>query len=128
MRAVFDAAARRDAASVLALYDPEVEWDASQDPIAALTESGVYSGHDGLPRFFRERREVCEKIEDDCGELIDAGEHIMSCGTATRRGRASGVEVKGEMYSVWTIRPGKIVRVVWIETREEALEAAGLQE
>jgi ketosteroid isomerase-like protein len=27
VRALFDAAARRDSATVLALYDPEVEWD-----------------------------------------------------------------------------------------------------
>jgi hypothetical protein len=27
---------------------------------------------------------------------------------------------------VWTLRDGKITRVVWFATREEALEAAGL--
>ena len=31
-------------------------------------------------------------------------------------------------YAVWTIRNGKVVRVVWFPTREEALEAAGLSE
>jgi hypothetical protein len=27
---------------------------------------------------------------------------------------------------VWTLRGGKVVRVVWFDTREEAVEAAGL--
>jgi hypothetical protein len=29
---------------------------------------------------------------------------------------------------IWTIRDGKIVRVAWVEKRDEALEAAGLSE
>ena len=29
---------------------------------------------------------------------------------------------------VWTLREGKVARVVWLPTREEALEAAGLRE
>lgn len=29
---------------------------------------------------------------------------------------------------LWTIRDGKVVRVVWYPTRAQALEAAGLRE
>jgi hypothetical protein len=29
---------------------------------------------------------------------------------------------------VWTIRKGKVIRVVWFPTRADALEAAGLSE
>jgi hypothetical protein len=30
--------------------------------------------------------------------------------------------------AVWTLRDGKIARVVWLRTRDEAIEAAGLRE
>jgi hypothetical protein len=29
---------------------------------------------------------------------------------------------------VWTIRKGKVIRVVWFLTREDAVEAAGVQD
>jgi ketosteroid isomerase-like protein len=49
--------------------------------------------------------------------------------TVRGRGRASGIEVEARSgAAVWTMREGKIVRVVWFPTRAEALEAAGLSE
>jgi hypothetical protein len=44
------------------------------------------------------------------------------------RGRASEVETSTRRGGIWRIREGKIVRVVWFPSAEEALEAAGLRE
>ncbi len=63
----------------------------------AVGVSGIYRGHDGLRRFFRPWHEAWRGIEYDFDELIDA------------------------------IRAGKVVRVVWFRSRDEALEAVGLQ-
>jgi hypothetical protein len=52
----------------------------------------------------------------------------VSVVTRQARGRGSGAEVKWSGALVWTIREGKVVRVVWFRTRAEALEAAGLSE
>jgi ketosteroid isomerase-like protein len=128
VRRVYDAAARRDAAAVLAAYDPEVVWDVSRSPIARLVGEGVYRGHKGLRRFFDAYHEAWENIDYRCEELIDAGEHVFSVDFEPARGRASGVQVELTQYAVWTIREAKIVRVVWFSTRAEALEAAGLSE
>jgi ketosteroid isomerase-like protein len=68
-----------------------------------------------------------EDIEDTCEELIDAGESVVSVVTTRGRGRASGAEVTGPSYAaVWTIREGRILRVVWLSSRAEALELVGL--
>ncbi len=69
-----------------------------------------------------------EEIEDDCEELIDAGDQVISVTTTRGRGRRSGIEIEGTNASIWTIRDGKIVRVAWFGRRDEALEAAGLSE
>ncbi|TMK41167.1 MAG: hypothetical protein E6G56_04680 [Actinobacteria bacterium] len=50
VRQVFEAAARRDADAVLALYDPEVEWDATQTP-GGLGGDEVYRGMMGWVVF-----------------------------------------------------------------------------
>jgi uncharacterized protein len=125
IRRVYDAAAQRDAETVLALYDPEVELDVSR---LGLADLNVYHGHDGLRSLFREWNEIWGKIEYDYEELIDAGEHVVSVVTRHARGRASGAGVERPFALVWTLREAKVVRVVWFLTREEALETAELRE
>jgi ketosteroid isomerase-like protein len=131
VRRLFDAVACRDTESVLALYDPDVEWVGSRHrwtEVLGSTQAN-WRGHEGLRRWSREYYEIWEYLEDEIEELIDAGEHVVSVVTTRARGRGSGVEVEWKRNAgVWTIREGKIVRVVWFPTREEALEAAGLRE
>ena len=70
VRRVYEAAARRDSASVFALYDPGVELDATRMGVGDL---GVYHGHEGLRGLFGEFHEVWGEIEFDYEELIDSG-------------------------------------------------------
>jgi ketosteroid isomerase-like protein len=126
VRRVFEANARGDAVGVLALYDPAVEWDISRAPARdVLGEPHVFHGHNGLREFFRAWYEAWGHIEPDLEDLIDAGEHVVSVETTRGRGRASGAEVELPHAAIWTVRNGRIIRVVWFGTRAEALEAAG---
>jgi ketosteroid isomerase-like protein len=110
VRRLLDAVARRDAATVLALYDEDVEWDASQAPFARVSGVSVFRGHDGLRAAFREWYEAWDTVEDQVNELLDAGEHVVLVATVRGRGAASGAEVEWSSYaSVWTIRDGKFV-------------------
>jgi hypothetical protein len=130
VRRVYDAAARRDTATVLALYDPEIEWDFLTGPGEGLFgQGGFYRGHEGLRRWFREWSDALDHIAYEAEELIAAGDdRVISEAYMRGRGRASGIEVGATLYAVWTIREGKVVRVVWFPSREDALEAAGLRE
>lgn len=67
MRRVFEVIDRSDAEPVLSLYDADVEWELARSPWRPLFKHDVYSGHDGLRRFFRERYEAWETIECDEG-------------------------------------------------------------
>ena len=128
VRGVYEAAARRDGASVMALYDAEVEWDVSRSPMARLVGGGVYHGHEGLSRFFRAYHDAWESVEYEPEEVIDAGPQVVTVDVERSRGRASGIVTDLTQYAVWTVRDRKIVRVVWFPTREEALAAAGLED
>jgi ketosteroid isomerase-like protein len=127
VRRVYEAAASRDAATVLALYNPKVELDASVLGVAG-TGRDILRGHEGLRNLFREWHEAWGKIEYGYEELVDAGEQVISVVTRHARGRASGVEVERPFALLWTLREGKVIRVVWFLDRAEALEAAGLSE
>jgi ketosteroid isomerase-like protein len=125
VRRIYEAAAGRDADSVFALYDPDVELDATRLGVGDL---GVFHGHEGLRRLFRELYQAWGEIEYGYDELIDAGQHVVAVVTRHARGRASGVEVEQPFGLLWTLREGKVVRLVWFLRRKEALEAAGLSE
>ena len=127
VRRVYDAVARRDAETVRALYDPEVEWDTSRLASEGMG-TGLYRGLSGIRTFLRQWNEAWEDSSFDLEELIEAGEEVVSVVTRKGRGRASGIEVQAPGAVVWTIRGGKIVRVVLFPTRAEALKAAGLSE
>jgi ketosteroid isomerase-like protein len=125
VRRVFEAAGRRDTTGVLALYHPEVEWDTSGTVPGDVMGRSVYRGHDGVRTFFREFYEAWEKIEYNLEELVDADDQVVSVLTIRGRGRASGIELERHTTGVWTIHDGKIVRVIWFPTRQDALEAVG---
>jgi ketosteroid isomerase-like protein len=129
VRSLFDAVSRRDAATVRALYDPEVEWDNTRGPVHGLTERKVYRGYEAVRRWWQEYWEPWERVWDEVEELIDAGDQVVSVQTTHARGVLNGLAVDlAHVAAVWTFRRGKIVRVALFTTRAEALEAAGLRE
>jgi ketosteroid isomerase-like protein len=125
VRRVYEAAARRDAATVLSLYDPEVELDNTRVGVAGHRD--VRHGHEGLRELFREWHEAWDDVQYDYDELIDAGgDYVVSVVTRRGRGRASGAEVALHVALVWTVRGGRVVRAVWWPSREEALRSVGM--
>lgn len=127
VRRVYDAVARRDRESILELYDPAVEVRSAPGTFAEGLIGGSWDGHEGLRAFDRELRAAFEDIETTCEELIDAGDHVVSVSWYRGRGRGSGLEVDGpRQFGVWTVRDGRVTRVVWHPTRSGALEAAGM--
>jgi ketosteroid isomerase-like protein len=129
VRRIYEAVARGEVDTVLGFYDSDVEWDVSRSPYRALVGRDTYRGHDGLRRFFRDYRDPWAAIEDECEELIDAGERVISVVNTRARGKASGADVEATYQAgIWTLREGKVAHVAWFSTRAEALEAAGLSE
>jgi ketosteroid isomerase-like protein len=128
VRRIFDAVERRDALSVLALYDPAVELHAAPGTLFDEIRGGrTWIGHAGLRALDRELREAFENIETNCEELIDAGGRVVSASRYRARGRGSGIQIEGPtQFAVWTIEEGMVTRTLWFATREEALDAAGL--
>ena len=127
VRRVYEAVARGKAETVHELYDPEVEWDTTRLASEGLA-TGLYRGHEGIRRWFRAWNEAWVESDFHLEELIEAGEDVVSVVSRRGRGRVSGVEVQSPGAVLWTIRNGKVARVVLFPTRDEALEAVGLSD
>jgi ketosteroid isomerase-like protein len=129
VREAFDREARRDV-RVLDVYDRDVVMDFSRSPFADFMQGTPRRrGIREVQSAFRDWYDAFDNVETDIDELIDAGEHVIVVFTYRSRGRASGAEVQWKrMAGLWTFRDGKVVRVAWLRTREQALGAAGAQE
>jgi ketosteroid isomerase-like protein len=71
--------------------------------------------------------EAWESSETAVEEVIGVGDRVFVMARFRGRGRASGAEVEGRHFEVYTVRARKVIRVEEFSERGEALEAAGLE-
>ena len=107
------------------VFTEDAIWDTSA---TTTPQAGVYEGHAGMERFFIDWLGTWENPVVETLELIDAGDCVISVFRWTGRGKASGVETETTMFGVYVVEGGLILRFRQYESREEALEAAGLRE
>jgi len=115
----------RDWSQVPDLIDPKAEFDLSRN----VFNPDVYRGQAGLERLTRTVDDVWDDLVLAPTEFIDAGNDVVVGVTVRGRGRESGVEVHMELFSVWTLRDAKVVRMRGgYRDRAEALSAAAASE
>jgi ketosteroid isomerase-like protein len=124
VRRAFDAWNSRDNDTGFSLVDPEIEVEVNlNSPI-----DGIYRGQGGLAKFMTEFWGQFETYRSDFVESIPADENVIIKVHHHGTGRGSGVEVEMLNWQVFTFRDGRIFRWRNFNTREQALEAAGLSE
>jgi ketosteroid isomerase-like protein len=104
-------------------FDPEVVWDATA---SGLPLADVYHGHDGVRRFFRDWLAPWSNHEIEVSECIDAGDAVVLVFRQAGTGRGSGARIERDFFGVYELTSSKVVRFRLFESREQAVEAAGL--
>jgi ketosteroid isomerase-like protein len=89
---------------------------------------GTFHGREGLVRFIEGQAALFEHLRCDPEEVIDAGDKIVVPIRLTGKARNTGLPLDYRAIHVWTLRNGKPIRLRLYESREKALEAAGLAE
>jgi ketosteroid isomerase-like protein len=103
----------------------EIEWV----PLEGGPDSyAVQRGEGPVKARLMEMLDVMEEPQIEAEEIIDAGERVVVAVRVSGRGRGSGIDVKASWFHVLTPRDDKVVRIEWYDSREKALEAAGLRE
>jgi hypothetical protein len=109
------------------LYDPEIEWDASEAS-ATPDIGGVYRGTEAVRQWWREWLAAWEIVQFEY-ELVDAGDRVVALIEQRMRGRSTGIEVAlPRNAQVLTFRDGLLVHWKLCLSQSEALEAVGLSE
>ena len=116
--------ARRDLDAALECVhdDLEFDWSDSMGPFV-----GTYKGRDGLTRFWTDMLEAWQDFSPEIEEIFDCGpDRLITLDVVRARGKGSGIDMEARGAMLWTVQEGKIVRVKMFQTKDEALEAAGL--
>jgi uncharacterized protein len=121
----YEAMNERAFSRATALLDPDVEFDLSRN----ILNPDVYRGYAGFERLVGVIEDVWDDFRFEIQELIDAGDSVVAGVTVSGKGSGSGVPTEMQVFNVWTLRDGKVVRLAGgYRNRADALEAAGLSE
>jgi ketosteroid isomerase-like protein len=88
VRRLYDAYLRGDAATALAAFDPDIEWDATHHP-----DGRVYRGYDGIQQFLREWQDLWESTWSQPERFLEAGDEVVVLTREMTRLKGSGLEV-----------------------------------
>ena len=123
VRTVYEGWARGDFRAGSDLFAPNFEWKQRPDAV----EPGSHRGP-AIGTALRHILEVWEDYRLEAEEYIDATDAVVVVSRARGTARASGIPLDQRMVLVWRARDGTLVGIEAFGTREEALEAVGLQE
>jgi ketosteroid isomerase-like protein len=124
VRRALEAHSRMDADAIVALCDPQVEYQSRITPVDEVT----YQGHDGIRRYITRLVEVFDWIDVEPLEVLEDQDRALVTHRFRARGRGGGVEVEQVFFVAIEFRDGKLVRWKVSGSKNEALEAARLSE
>jgi ketosteroid isomerase-like protein len=125
VRTAYEAMNNREFSRTSEFLHPDVEIDLSRN----ILNPDVYRGYDGFERLVGVVEDVWDDFRFEVRDLIDGGDQVVAEISVLGTGRGSGVETEMRIFNVWTLREGKVARLVGgYRERANALEAAGLSE
>ena len=124
VRRAFDAYVRGDLDTAYSYLHPEIEFHTYADS----PQAGVYRGRDAVREYNEDLFAQFESLRVEVEEFVDAGDHVIVVSTQHAVPKGGRQEIDVHMAELWTVRDKLIAERHSYSTREQALEAAGLQE
>lgn len=121
----YEAYNRGDLDAAVADFAPTFEY-ITTGAIPGIT--GVDPGPEAWKEFVGWTWSEFESPRFEVHELIGTGSQVMASVTLRGRGKQSGVDVSWDLWHLWSMRDGQVVRGQAFTRREDALQAAGLRE
>jgi ketosteroid isomerase-like protein len=109
VRAVYAAVARGDLEQIFAYYAEDVEYDLSQSG-SPVTER--VTGHEAIRDLWRTWMRTWDEYQAEPEEFVEVGDAVFVRVHVKARSKAIGVPLDAHTADVFTLRDGKIVRLV----------------
>jgi ketosteroid isomerase-like protein len=120
LRAAYEGFGRRDIEAVLAVMDPEIQWDASD----ALAHTGLYQGHAGVTEYIQSLSGAWQEFHLNPEQFTESndGAHVMVLGNVKGKLAPDGQDVEARFAHVLELNDeGKVARLKVCLDREAAL-------
>ena len=95
---------------------------------AAIVGGEVFEGHEGVRAALGQLSDAFDDLRFDVERVFDSGDTVVCFVKLTGKGSASEVPVEIQFAHLLKLRDGRITEWQVHQSREEALEAAGLAE
>ena len=123
IRSIYEPFNRGDWEAVFSNAHPDFEITTQRGPTA-----GTYRGQRAVERAVEDMLAPFEVWAMEPEEFFDGGDHVVVFVGLRSRPKGSSAEIENRFGHLWTIRDGLIQSLKTFPVREEALEAAGLEE
>jgi ketosteroid isomerase-like protein len=108
----------------------ELPWDIVDEQVEVrdhdTPDQGAYRGRTGVERWLQDWGDAWAEWSIEPEEFIDAGDCVVAVVRMHAKGMGSGVELDRRDAVVYRFRDHKIARADYYNSKEQALEAAGL--
>jgi hypothetical protein len=125
IRAVYDAFARGDIPTVLAAFDPQIEWREADNFLYAA--GNPYVGPQAvLEGVFLRLANDFDGFAAVAEQVLDAGDTVVACGRYRGTYKKTGTAVDAQFAHFFNLRDGKVARFQqYTDTAQFAEAAAG---
>jgi ketosteroid isomerase-like protein len=125
VRRTTDAFNRRDLDGIVQDWasDAVVDWSNSRGP-----DAGIYRGHDEIRGFTQRFLGAWDDVRLEFDDPIEVEEDLLVVENVTYLRGRDGIETQARSAWVLTFRNGQQTSLTLYQTKQEALEAAGLSE
>jgi ketosteroid isomerase-like protein len=125
VRRTVDAFNRGDLTGTLENWAPDAVWDWSN---SHGFDAGVFRGHEEIRAFAQRFLETFDEVRFELGDPVEVEDGLLMVeNVAYVRGR-EGIEAQARSAWLIRIRDGEQTSLTLYQTKQEALEAAGLRE
>jgi ketosteroid isomerase-like protein len=108
----------------------EVPWEMVDERIEVhdhdTPDQGAYRGHTGVERWLQDWGDAWAEWSFEPEEFIDAGDAVIVVIRMQAKGMGSGVELDRWDAILYRFRDDRIARLDYYNSKEQALEAAGV--
>jgi ketosteroid isomerase-like protein len=118
---------RRDYEVVLMRSHPEVEYRPSAELMPPDLEP-VFYGHDGYRNLWRRWFDAFEDMRFDPEEILVFGDRFLVVARQGGHGSGSGVAMSKQVFQLFNVSQGLSISQEDFTDRDQALDAAGLEE
>ena len=116
---------RRDLDGIVENWAPDavLDWSNSRG-----LEAGVYRGHDEIRAFTQRFLAAWDEVRLEIDDPVEVEHDLLVVENVTYLRGRDGIETKARSGWVLTFRDGQQTSLTLYQTKEEALEAAGLRD